>query len=168
MLAWGSVLEKKLLELYVIARGLLLPEQPRPHDELAIPDHPVADQVFEARQTLNLRMDLIEALPMANARAYWHEHGHFRDQAAVTCRPAGPKKKERGPSMDLDCPLALEVQFGRLPGLVCRPVAGTTAELAIAPGRHPWRERSCGIFGRRNPRWPQSSDGRAGQRQERV
>ena len=51
-------MEKQLLELYVIARGLLLPEHPRADNELAIPDHPVADQVFEAPQTLNPRLDL--------------------------------------------------------------------------------------------------------------
>ena len=82
MQAWASILEMRLLELYVIAMGLLLPGQPRVDEELAIPDRPVAYQVFEAFQALTPCLDLMEALPMANAKSHGGTEADFESRTA--------------------------------------------------------------------------------------
>ena len=74
MQAWASFLEMRLLELYVIAMGLLLPGQPRVNEELGIPDRPVAYQVLEAFQTLTPCLDLIEALLIVPTENYIRQY----------------------------------------------------------------------------------------------
>lgn len=82
MQARASIPEMRLLELYVIAMGLLLPGQPRVVEALAIPDRPVADQVLDAFQTLTPRLDLIETRLMANAKSYGSTEADFESSTA--------------------------------------------------------------------------------------
>jgi len=82
MQARASIPEMRLLELYVIAMGLLLPGQPRVVEALAIPDRPVAYQVFEAFQTLTPCLDLIEALLTANAKSHGGIEADFESRTA--------------------------------------------------------------------------------------
>lgn len=82
MQARASIWEMRLLELYVIAMGLLLPGQPRVDEALAIPDRPVAYQVLDAFQTLIPCLDLIEALPMANAKSLGGTEADFESRTA--------------------------------------------------------------------------------------